>query len=178
MNEEDLLAVRYRCHLHTLLVETNVADVIRPTDYSRSWEHSVKDFSVLIARIIKCDNHATRDTLSLNEAHQLIRKLSRPIGEISTLIQENIQLAEQHKKNVVSNRTSTPMVLKQKDEEILNLGDPRTVCASNTCTQLIKIDGIAKVNYVNHCHPHCYLIGVKVEWIDHEKLKDCTAMNK
>ncbi|CAF2157619.1 unnamed protein product [Rotaria magnacalcarata] len=38
------------------------------------------------------------------------------------------------------------MVLKQKDEEILNLGDPRTVCASNTCTQLIKIDGIDSCN--------------------------------
>ncbi|CAF4957416.1 unnamed protein product [Rotaria sp. Silwood1] len=67
-------------------------------DYSRSWDYSIREFSRLICRIIQCDKHATRDTLSFNEAQQLNRKLVRPIGEIVTLIQENLQLAEQQKK--------------------------------------------------------------------------------
>ncbi|CAF2766525.1 unnamed protein product [Rotaria sp. Silwood2] len=147
-------------------------------DYSRSWDHSILEFSRLISRIIKCDKHATRDTLSLNEAQQLIRKLSRPIGEISTLIQENLQLAEQHKNNVISNRAPTPQVLPQEDAEIVPLGYPRTVCTNEKCTKVITIDNIGKVDYTSHCHPHCYLTGVEQETIGHEKLKDCTAMDK
>ncbi|CAF1121731.1 unnamed protein product [Rotaria sordida] len=147
-------------------------------DYSRSWDYSIREFSRLISRIIKCDKHATRDTLSLNEAQQLIRKLSRPVGEITTLIQENLQLAEQHKKNIISNRTPTPQILQQKDAEIIPLGYPRTVCTNNKCTKVITINGIETVDYASHCHPHCYLIGVELEIIGHEKLKDCISMNK
>ncbi|CAF3719844.1 unnamed protein product [Rotaria sp. Silwood1] len=147
-------------------------------DYSRSWNYTIIEFSRLISRIIKCDKHATRDTLSLNEAQQLIRKLSRPIGEISTLIQENLQLAEQHKKNIMSNRSPTPQILLQKDAEIIPLGYPRTVCTNKKCTKVITINGIEKVDYTSHCHPHCYLNGVEQEIIGHEKLKDCASMNK
>ncbi|CAF1229005.1 unnamed protein product [Rotaria sordida] len=46
------------------------------------------------------------------------------------------------------------------------------------CTKVITINGIEKVDYVLHCHPHCYLIGVGQEIIGHEKLKDCASMNK
>ncbi|CAF3921871.1 unnamed protein product, partial [Rotaria sp. Silwood1] len=41
------------------------------------------------------------NTLSLNEAGQLIRKLTHPIAETHKLIQENIQLATQYKKYVL-----------------------------------------------------------------------------
>ena len=148
------------------------------SDYSKSWNRTIVEFSRLVSRIMKCDKHATQDTLSLNEAQQLIRKLSRPIGEITTLIQENLQLAEQHRNNVMSNKTPTPYILQQKDAEVVPLGYPRTVCTNNTCTKVILVDGQQKVDYASHCHPHCYLGGVEVETIGHEKLKDCAAMDK
>jgi GTPase SAR1 family protein len=147
-------------------------------DYSRSWDYSVKEFSLLIKRIIKCDKHATRETLSLNEAQQLIRKLSRPIGEIATLIQENLELAKKHKNNVASYNTPTPQILPQKDAKVVSLGHPRTVCTNDKCIKAIIIDGIEKVDYASHCHPHCFLTGVEQETIGHEKLKDCAAMEK
>ena len=153
-------------------------DPVEKQDYSRSWDYSVKEFSRLITRIIKCEKHATRDTLSLNEAQQLIRKLSRPIGEIATLIEENIQLAKQHKDNVISNRTPTPLNLPQKDAEVIPLGHPRTVCTNSKCTKVITIDGERKVDYTSHCHPYCFLTGVEQETIGHEKLKDCIAIDK
>jgi GTPase SAR1 family protein len=147
-------------------------------DYSRSWDYSIKEFSRLISRIIKCDKHATRDTLSLNEAQQLIRKLSRPIGEIATLIQENIQLAKQHKQNVRSGQTPTPQIMLQKDAKVVKLGHPRTVCTNKNCIGVITVDGMEKIDYASHCHPHCSLIGVEEETIGNEKLQYCTAIDK
>jgi GTPase SAR1 family protein len=153
-------------------------DSAEKQDYARSWDYTIKEFSRLISRIIKCDKHATRDTLSLNEAQQLIRKLSRPIGEIATLIEENLQLAQQHKNNVLSNRAPTPLIVPQKDAQIVPLGYPRTVCTNQKCTKVITIDGEKKVDYTSHCHPHCNLTGVEQEVIGDEKLIDCAAIDK
>jgi GTPase SAR1 family protein len=147
-------------------------------DYSRSWDYSIKEFSRLMSRIIRCDKHATRDTLSLNEAQQLIRKLSRPIGEIATLIQENIQLAKQHKQKVRSGQTPTPQIMLQKDAKVVQLGYPRTVCTNKTCISVITIDGMEKVDYTSHCHAHCFLNGVEEESIGSEKLQDCAAIDR
>jgi GTPase SAR1 family protein len=146
-------------------------------DYCRSWDHTIQEFSRLILRIIKCEKHAVKDTLSLNEAQQLIRKLSRPIGEIATLIEENIQLAKQHKDNVVSNRALTPQILPQRDAKVVPLGHPRTVSSNNKYTKLVTVDGIEKLDYTSHCHPHCFLTGIEQDVIGHEKLKHCSAMN-
>ncbi len=151
---------------------------IEKQDYSRSWDYSIKEFNRLMSRIIKCDKHATRDTLSLNEAQQLIRKLSRPIGEITRLIQENVQLAQQHRENVLTNSTSTPQVLPQSDAKVVSLDYPRTVCAHEKCTKFIIVNGIKIMDYASHCHPHCYLTGVEKEVIGHEVLKDCDAIDQ
>ncbi|CAF5110261.1 unnamed protein product, partial [Rotaria sp. Silwood1] len=43
---------------------------------------------------------------SLNEAQLLIHKLSRPVAEIATLIQENILLAKQYKEKLFNNSTN------------------------------------------------------------------------
>ena len=147
-------------------------------DYGRSWNYSITQFTRLISRITRCDKHAVRDTLSLNEAQQLIRKLSRPIAEISRLIQENIRLAQQHRYDILSDRTPTPNILKQNDAKVVQLGYPRTACASEKCIRPITINGEQEVEYISHCHPHCFLVGVEQENIGHEKLKDCSAMDK
>jgi hypothetical protein len=154
---------------------------VRPAekyDYSRSWSHTIQEFEHLVSRIVKCEKHATRDTISLNEAQQLIRKLSRPIGEITTLIQKNIELVQIHKKNASSNNTSKQEVLEQLDVEIIELGHPRTVCTNNKCTKVIVVNGSEQVDYATHCHPHCYLTGVEEDLIGDEKIKSCAAINK
>ncbi|CAF1508982.1 unnamed protein product [Rotaria sordida] len=147
-------------------------------DYTRSWKRTVEEFQRLLSRIAKCDKHVTRDTVSLNEAQQLIRKLSRPIGEITTLIQTNIQLAEKHKNNVSANKTLTPQVLEQIDIQIVELGYPRTVCTNEKCIKVIMDDGLEKIDYVTHCHPRCYLIGVEEDMVGDEKIKSCATINK
>ncbi|CAF1020884.1 unnamed protein product [Rotaria sordida] len=69
-------------------------------DYSNRWNNTIQEFRRLISRIIKSNKFTIRDTHSLGEVEQLIRKFSKPINEMVTLIQENLQLVEQHfKKN-------------------------------------------------------------------------------
>ncbi|CAF5138372.1 unnamed protein product, partial [Rotaria sp. Silwood1] len=69
--------------------------------YQKSWEHTIKEYSNLMRHIVTRPLHAISNTLSLNEAGQLIRKLTHPIAETHKLIQENIQLATQYKKYVL-----------------------------------------------------------------------------
>ncbi|CAF1370196.1 unnamed protein product, partial [Rotaria sp. Silwood1] len=74
--------------------------------YSESWNKSVEKFSRLIIRILQYDLHAVQEMKSLNEAQLLIHKLSRPVAEIATLIQENILLAKQYKEKLFNNSTN------------------------------------------------------------------------
>ncbi|CAF0777966.1 unnamed protein product [Adineta ricciae] len=147
-------------------------------DYSRSWSYTIKEFQRLIERIIKCEKHRTSNTISLNEAQQLIRKLSRPIGEISTLIQKNIELIERHKRNTQSNNNVKQEVLEQFDIELIELSYPRTVCTNSKCTKVIVVNGCEQIDYATHCHTKCYLTGVDEDLIGDEKLKSCAAINK
>ncbi|CAF3221038.1 unnamed protein product [Rotaria sp. Silwood2] len=106
-------------------------------NFSKSWEISVTEFTRLIERILKCELHAVRDSISINAAQQLIRKLIRPIGEIARLIQENIQLAQKHKKNVLNNSLSTlPKQISQKNGKVVHYDYSRV--------QYVQIDDVLK----------------------------------
>jgi GTPase SAR1 family protein len=147
--------------------------------FIESWNKSVAELSRMIARIIKCDLHAVRDMQSLNEAQQLIRKLTRPIGEIATLLEENIQLAERHKSKVLANADDiTHNRIPEKTAEVVSLRYPRTICTSEKCSKVTKVNGEMKVDYTVKCHEHCYLKGVEQEVINNPILKHCRAMNK
>ncbi|CAF1368304.1 unnamed protein product [Rotaria sordida] len=148
-------------------------------NYSKSWKISIKEFTRLIERILKCELHAVKDSVSINAAQQLIRKLTRPIGEIARLIQENIQLAKNHKSNILNNPLSTlSKRIPQKMGKILHFDYPRTVCVNRKCTEIIIVDDQRKVDYITKCHLHCYLRDVEQECIGHSMLKDCHAINK
>jgi GTPase SAR1 family protein len=150
----------------------------KPT-FIDSWDRSVAELNRMLTRIVKCDLHAVRDMESLNEAQQLVKKLSRPIGEIATLIEENIQLAKQHKSKVLANENDiTSNRIPQKTAEILPLDYPRTICTSKKCSKVITVNGEMKVDYTAQCHERCYLKGVEQEVISNPILKHCRAMDK
>ncbi|CAF3125543.1 unnamed protein product [Rotaria sp. Silwood2] len=133
----------------------------------------------MLTRIVKCDLHAVRDMQSLNETHQLIRKLTRPIGEIAALLQENIHLAEQHKNKVLTKANDiTPNRIPQKVAEVVLLEYPRTICTSKKFSKVVKVNDEMKVDYIVQCHRHCYLQGVEQEVINNPILKHCRAIDK
>ena len=153
--------------------------------FRASWDTSIQEYGKVIDRIARCERHLIRDTLSLNEARQLIGKLHRPIAEITCLIQENIQLAEKYKLERVINGTATiddelsnAISVPQYSAEIIPLHYPRTVCTSESCTELVLVEGRDEIDYVSHCHDHCYLQGVEQEVIHNPALKNCAAIDR
>ncbi|CAF3510907.1 unnamed protein product [Rotaria sp. Silwood1] len=145
--------------------------------YSRSWDHSVKEYSRFMSHMITRPLHAVANTISLNEAEQLIRKLPRPIAETAKLIEENIQLAQEHKNKVLSNPEIALEGIPQNKAKVIQLRHPRTVCVGENCCRIIDVDDEKKIEYLHICHDECYLKGVVQETLYDPKLEECTAMN-
>jgi sulfatase maturation enzyme AslB (radical SAM superfamily) len=145
--------------------------------YSKSWSINVKEYSRLMERIVACPLHAVSNTLSLNEAEQLIRKLTRPIAETFKLIQENIQLAQRYKENVLENPQIEEQGIPQNNPVVKLLTHPRTVCVGENCCRVIDDGDEKRMEYLFICHDECYLNGVIQETLSDPKLKDCSAMS-
>jgi hypothetical protein len=120
--------------------------------YSKSWNISVKECSRLIAYIITRPTYTVRHTFSLNDAKQLIRKLSRPIAETIKFIEENIQLCEQYKINVLKDLEIARYGIPQNVAIVVPLTHPRTACSGQNCCLVIEINNEKKVEYTSICH--------------------------
>jgi GTP-binding protein EngB required for normal cell division len=145
--------------------------------YVKSWDHSVNEYGRLMKHISGCTLHAVSNTLSLNEAEQLIRKLPRPIAETARLIEENIQLAKDYKKKVLDNPEIASQGIPQNDAVVAPLRHPRTVCCGEHCCRVIEVDDEMKMEYLHICHEECYLRGVQQETLCDDKLQECTVMD-
>ncbi|UJR14422.1 hypothetical protein I4U23_001419 [Adineta vaga] len=147
--------------------------------YSDSWNKSVEEYGRLLTRIVQCDLHAVQDTLSLNEAQILIHKLSRPVAEIVTLIEENILLAKHYKEKIINQQTSqTSNRIPQKTGTFIPLRERLTVCVNDKCTEMINVRGEQRVNYNSNCHVGCSLHRVVQECIGHPVIRGCRALKK
>ncbi|PKY41532.1 hypothetical protein RhiirA4_441362 [Rhizophagus irregularis] len=120
---------------------------------------------------------------SVDESLRLIQYLvTRPPHVIGQLIQTNIKLIKEQQ-NEIKNSVKTIEELKENlyipqiDFEPVTLGYPRTVCTSISCVESLQIEqtNISKINYITHCHDHCYCL--KNVKYDDAALKDCQAMN-
>jgi GTPase SAR1 family protein len=145
--------------------------------YIKSWDYSVKEYTRLMEHLVTRPLHAVKETLSLNEAEQLIRKLPRPIAETAKLIEENLQLANDHKKRVLENPQIASQGIPQNKATIVELRYPRTVCVGDNCCRVIDDGDGKRVEYISICHDDCYLTGVEQETLYDPKIEDCTAMN-
>ena len=145
--------------------------------YTKSWNHSVEEYSRLMKHVNGCDRHAVSNVVSLNEAEQLIRKLPRPIAETARLIEDNIQLAKDHKKRVLENPQIASKGIPQKDAVVHNLKYPRTVCTRANCCRVTGEGINRKVEYLSICHERCYLNGVQQETLADPMLRECEVMD-
>ena len=145
--------------------------------YKKSWDHTVKEYAKLMAHVATLPLHGISNTLSLNEAEQLIRKLARPIAETTKLIEQNIELAKQHKQNVLKNPEIALQGLPQNTVRIIRFEHPRTVCANQKCCRPIKVGSETQIEYLSKCHERCYLKGVQQETINDPRIGDCEVIN-
>ncbi|CAF3572212.1 unnamed protein product, partial [Rotaria socialis] len=151
------------------------------SDFSKSWTRSVKMTENMMSYILKCPTHKTKETITLNESRSLIMELCKPIAEISQNIQLNIKLAQDRKQELAANELSInelkdKLHIPQVELVPISLDYPRTVCTQPKCTKVVTSNGITKVDYLTHCHPHCYLQGVPPNTIYHAALLKCDAM--
>ncbi|CAF1160764.1 unnamed protein product [Rotaria sp. Silwood1] len=152
-------------------------DELQTQSYIRSWDHSVKEYCRLMRHLVTRSLKSVSVILSLNEAEQLVRMLPRPIAETSKLIEQNIQLAKDHKKRVLENPKLASQGIPQNIAVVTRLKHPRTVCVGENCCQMIDVNNEKQIEYICICHDECYLKGVKQETLYDEKLQDCTAMD-
>lgn len=151
-------------------------------DFSNSWEKSVENTNAFLAYVANLTVHDIQETVKLNEVRHILMELARPIAEISQNIQINIKLAND-KKNELNAGDFTmgdlhkKVMITQIDLVPRKLGHPRTVCTAPECTRVVQIGVTSKVDYITHCHPHCYLDGVKQDTINNVELKNCACMS-
>lgn len=121
-----------------------------------------------------------------NGARQLISELTKPLAEISQLINTNIQLVEDRvdalsdtriKGDELRNMLHVQKV--QMNSEALSM--PRTVCGDQACTE-VRDDGKGQntmvIIYKQHCHPACHLGGrVQADVMAHPELINCSAFS-
>ena len=146
--------------------------------FENSWDYSVREYSRLMGHIAKCPLHAVSHTLSLNEAEQLVRKLTRPIAETLRIIEQNLQLAEQQKQNVRRNSKAPPEPLPQYTVRIERFDHPRTVCTSEGCLRSITVNNETKVEYLFKCDEESNLKGTLQEAINDERIKKCKIIDR
>jgi len=161
--------------LHKNGIEINQEQI---QTYQKSWDYTLKEYERLILYISQRPLHAVGNTLSLNEAEQLIRKLPRPIAETLRLIQQNIQLAKEYKEKLLKKQGSVKHGLAQNTVQIVPLQSPRLICVSKKCSRIIEVNKEKKVAYEQLCHDECYLNAVAQETINEPRIAQCEVIDK
>ncbi|KAN0035753.1 hypothetical protein ACTA71_005041 [Dictyostelium dimigraforme] len=151
-------------------------------DFSNSWETSVKSTERLISYINSLTSHDIKNTVSLNNSRMLINTLTRPIVEITSMINCKVKDIET-KKEEIKHKTNNIEELKKnltveyKTIERKNLPYPTTVCTNPGCCQIVKYNEIESIHYSQRCHEGCVIKGPtnQINCID---LKGCCAMDR
>lgn len=152
-------------------------------DFDRSWDHSRKESIRLISHFKASPPHKVKNTLSLNGARQLIAELTKPMAEISQVIQANIAMTEEKMQELKDTRLTGDQLrnrlhVQKVQMNATPLDRPRTVCANESCTE-VRDDGNGKdvtvTIYKKPCHPVCHLRDVPHEQMAPAGLIKCSA---
>ncbi|CAG2105159.1 unnamed protein product [Medioppia subpectinata] len=132
--------------------------------YVDSWNVSVDECRRLFEHIMEMPAHKVMDTLSLNNAKQIIQLLTKPLADITKNIADNVKQCEKHKVeinhftgNIEALRNSLYMNKIQIKSVPLNY--TKTVCSDSRCCEHTVVDGVTQTNYKTACHSPCYLHG-------------------
>ncbi|KAL8673300.1 MAG: hypothetical protein Q9168_002262 [Polycauliona sp. 1 TL-2023] len=152
-------------------------------DFDRSWEHSRRESIRLISHFKTNPPHQVKSTLSLNGARQLIAELTKPMAEISQVIQANIAMTEEKMQELRDKRLSGDQLRNRLNVQKVQmnatpLNRPRTVCANGSCVE-IKSNGkdqdVTVTVYKKPCHADCSLSDVPHEQMAPPGLIHCWA---
>ncbi|XP_076266780.1 uncharacterized protein LOC143200248 [Rhynchophorus ferrugineus] len=153
------------------------------SDAIESWRRATVESWRMIDYILKLKPHYVQHTSAINEARRLIYQLSKPMADITQLVQDNIMLLQRHNHNM-DLETNSIQELKEKlyipsiKLEVTKLDKPVTVCADIKCCELYKVDERNEYHYKTRCHDPCIELNTQREVIGAPELKNCSAMNE
>ncbi|XP_055357494.1 uncharacterized protein LOC129602493 isoform X1 [Paramacrobiotus metropolitanus] len=151
-------------------------------DFAESWKTSVGETRRLLDHIFSLPPHNTRNTVTLNEARRLVLQFTEPLGKISTLLENNVELIKSKREDL--QRQIADKTVLEKDLyvpvqrlHVKSSSVPRTVCAAAKCIEVLRDEnGETKINYKTVCHENCTLKEVPPEVATQDKLRRCNAM--
>ncbi|EGC40243.1 hypothetical protein DICPUDRAFT_25410 [Dictyostelium purpureum] len=152
-------------------------------DFSNSWKTSVTSTNNLISYLNLLPPHNIRNTTSLNESRRLIYALTRPIVEITQMIETKVKTITTKKKEIEDDNSDLEslkkkLIIKYDDVERRDLDEPTTVCTNSTCIKVITgKDGNEIVHYAQRCHVGCQIKG-PTNTKNSADLKNCCAIGK
>ncbi|XP_022917400.2 uncharacterized protein [Onthophagus taurus] len=153
----------------------------------QSWDKSSDECYRLIKYLIgegpnKPKPHDVRRTISVNKARQVIMELSRPLADITELIDDNLTALRNHQKLLkqevksiddLNGKLYIPVI----DLEQIECPKPKTVCHNSKCCEKYSVGDITKLHYKQRCHDPCFLTNVAREIVGDTELKHCAAMD-
>ncbi|RIA87174.1 hypothetical protein C1645_878195 [Glomus cerebriforme] len=151
-------------------------------NFAESWKRSVDEAKRLIEYIAECPPHQVEDTLSLNNARNIVVILSKLLAEIGQLIRTNIKLIKEQQKEIANSKQTIEelkdkLYIPQIDLEPVSLGYPRLVCTSSSCVKVVEIDQTnqKKIDYIT-CQDKICLNNVECDTINDAALRNCEVM--
>ncbi|CAG2118337.1 unnamed protein product, partial [Medioppia subpectinata] len=152
--------------------------------YAKSWGRSVSECKRLFNYITQLEAHKVMDTLSVNNAKQIIQLLTKPMADITKNIIDNLNECETHRLEIeefsgsleeLNNKLYIPSV------EIISvpLDRPKTVCGADECCERIDNNGVTtEINYTTECHSPCYLEFNDGNVVGNKGLLKCKAFTR
>ena len=152
--------------------------------FSKSWEKTLKTTEKLFECVRDLPPHKTKNTLSMNEARNIILALTKPMAEIVQLIDDNKRKVKSVKKQITLaqgdiSKFEKSLKFSGFELERENLDYPITVCAHADCKKFVSV-GKTKINntiYPTICHEHCTIKGLPTETTNDERLAKCLAFD-
>ncbi|CAG2106788.1 unnamed protein product [Medioppia subpectinata] len=153
------------------------------SSYVESWNRSVEECQRLFDRIIQLPPHKVMDTLSVNNAKQIIQLLIKPLADISKNIADNVNQCERHKIEVnkfkgTIEELNTKLFIPSVEIITVPLGRPQTVCTAERCIERVTTHGVIHTIYKTKCHSPCYLDYIDVTVVGKSDLLRCKAFNE
>ncbi|CAG2107057.1 unnamed protein product [Medioppia subpectinata] len=153
------------------------------SSYVESWDRSVEECQRLFDHIIQLPPHKVMDTLSVNNAKQIIQLLIKPLADISKNIADNVNQCEKHRTEVNECMGSIDELRTKLDipsVEIISvpLDRPQTVCSAEQCIERVTNHGVTHINYKTKCHSPCYLSFGDGNIVGNDGLLRCNAFNE
>ena len=138
----------------------------------------------MIQQIRSLPPHDTKNTVSMNEARNIVIMLSKPMAEILNVIDKTKKEGEDTKK-LIENADADildfekNLHFKAYSLKTTYLDYPKTVCTHKDCVKYVPVGQSRTINtvYVTECHAHCYLNGIPKETTNNPDLSDCKAFN-